>query len=295
MNYYGIDIGGTTVKLGLFDETGLVEKWEIPTDKSDEGKNIIPSIVRSLRGQQAAAAVIGVPGAVLRNGTVNRCVNLGWDVCRPGDQFTMLTGIPCRMINDANAAAMGEYWMGSGAGFHSALTITLGTGIGAGFVMESTLIAGAHGAAGEMGHICVKPDEPEACSCGRHGCLEQYGSATGISRLARLAGLGELTAKDVFDRAAAGDPAADAVVEKACDYLGRGIATACAVVDPEAVVIGGGVAKAGEPFRERLEKAFQRYAFHACMDTRILLAKLGNDAGIYGCARMAMGIEADVT
>lgn len=285
--FYGIDVGGTTVKLGLFSETELLEKWEIPTDHTNSGANIVRDIARSLRGP-ADGAAIGVPGAVLRDGTVNRCVNLGWGVCRPGDEFTALTGIPCRMANDANIAAMGEQWQGGGEGFASILLVTLGTGVGGGLIHHGHIITGAHGAAAEIGHICVEPTEAETCGCGNRGCLEQYCSATGISRLAKRAGLGDITAKDVFDRAAAGDADALAVADLACDYLGRGIAACCAVIDPEAVVLGGGVSKAGEFLRVRVEEAFRKYAFHACRETQIRLATLGNDAGIFGAARLAM-------
>ena len=275
------------VKIGRFEDETLLDKWEVPTDTAENGKNIIADIVRSLP-ERADGAAIGVPGAVLPDGTVNRCVNLGWGVCRPGDEFTALSGIPCRMANDANAAALGEQWRGGGVGYGSILMVTLGTGVGGGIVYGGELLTGAHGAGGEIGHICVVPTEEEACTCGNHGCLEQYCSATGIARLARKAGLGELTAKDVFDRAGAGDPVALSVVETACDLLGRGIAASCAVFDPEAVVLGGGVSKAGEFLRIRVEQAFRRYAFHACRETRICLATLGNDAGIYGMARLAM-------
>lgn len=285
--YYGIDVGGTTVKLGLFDETGLLEKWEIPTDKTNNGKNIIPDIVRSLPGP-ADGASIGVPGAVLSDGTVNRCVNLGWGVCRPGDEFTALSGIPCRMCNDANGAALGEQWLGGGVGYSNVLMVTLGTGVGSGAVLNGRLVVGAHGAAGEVGHICVVPTEEEECGCGNHGCLEQYCSATGISRLARKAGLGDLTAKEVFDLAGENDAVALSVVDTASDLLGRGIAAACTIFDPDAVVLGGGVSRAGEFLRIRVETAFRKYAFHACRETRICLATLGNDAGIYGNARLAM-------
>ena len=285
--YYGIDVGGTTVKIGYFSETELLEKWEIPTDKSDGGRNIISDIARSLRGA-ADGAAIGVPGAVLADGTVNHCVNLGWGVCRPGDEFTALTGIPCRMCNDANAAAFGEQWQGGGVGFSSILLVTLGTGVGGGLTIGERIVIGAHGACGEIGHINVEHNETEPCNCGRCGCLEQYCSATGISRLARKAGLGSFTSKEIFDMAAEGSELAVAVVDQACDYLGRGLAAACTVTDPDAIVIGGGVSRAGEFLRLRVEAAFQKYAFHACRETVIGLANLGNDAGMYGCARLAM-------
>lgn len=285
--YYGIDIGGTTVKIGLFSREGLLNKWEIPTDRQDNGKNIVRDIAASLPGS-ATGAAMGVPGAVLPDGTVNKCINLGWDICRPGAEFEALTGIPCRICNDANAAAMGEQWQGGGRGFGSILLVTLGTGVGAGVVQEGALLSGCHGAAGELGHICMDPHEPDLCSCGNRGCLEQYCSASGIVRLARMAGLGAITAKDVFQLAASGHEAAMTVVDKACDILGRGLAAACCTLDPDAIVLGGGVSKAGELLRSKVETAFQTYAFHACRGTEIRLAMLGNDAGIFGAAKLAM-------
>lgn len=284
--FYGIDLGGTTVKLGLFSGKTLLRKWEIPTDISNGGKNIISDIVRSLP-ETADGAAIGVPGAVLPDGTVNRCVNLGWGVCRPGDEFTALTGIPCSMCNDANAAAVGEQWQGGGREYESILLATIGTGVGGGIVFGGHLIQGAHGAGAEIGHICVEPAETEPCTCGNKGCLEHYCSATGIARMAEKAGLGRLTAKDVFDLARSGDAVALSVVDRACDILGRGLAAACAVIDPEAIVLGGGVSRAGEFLRVRVESAFRKYAFHACRETAVCLAQLGNDAGIYGAARLA--------
>lgn len=285
--YLGIDVGGTSIKLGLFSESGLLEKWEIPTDVTDNGKNIVRDIVQSLPGG-ADAACIGVPGAVLYDGTVDRCVNLGWGICRPSDEFESLTGITCWVANDANAAALGEQWLGGGAEARTILLVTLGTGVGGGLVQNGRLISGAHGAAGEIGHMCVCPEETETCGCGNRGCLEQYCSATGIARLARKAGLGDISAKEVFDRAQEGEEAALAVADEACDLLGRGIAIACTVFDPDTVVLGGGVSRAGEFLRLRVEDAFMRYAFHACKGTKIRLAMLGNDAGIYGNARQAM-------
>lgn len=286
-NYYGIDIGGTTVKIGRFTPEGLAEKWEIPTDTAENGKNILRDIAAALP-EPGAGAAMGVPGAVLADGTVNRCINLGWGVCRPGETFEALTGIPCRVGNDANLAALGEQWLGSGMGFQNVLLVTLGTGVGAGVVQNGRLLPGCHGAAGELGHICMDPEETEPCSCGNFGCLEQYCSATGIVRLAAKAGLCERSAKEVFDLAEAGNKTAMAVVNKACAYLGRGLAAACCVLDPEIILLGGGVSRAGELLRLKVETAFQTYAFHACRETRIRLAALGNDAGIFGAARLAM-------
>ncbi len=286
--YYGIDIGGTTVKVGLFEGETLLEKWSVPTVTADGGRHIIPDIAASLRGP-AAGAALAVPGAVLPDGTVNRCVNLGWGVCRPTDEFTALTGIPCKVLNDANAAALGEQRLGGGKGFESVLFVALGTGVGAGVVLDGKLRVGARGTAGEIGHLCWDPTDTAAkCSCGRTGCLEQYCSATGIVRLAAQAGVEGLSCKQIMDGAAAGDARLAAVADKACDILGWGIAGACAIVDPAAVVLGGGVALAGEYLRSRVQAAFEKYAFHACLGTEIRLATLGSDAGMIGTALYAM-------
>ena len=287
--YYGIDVGGTTVKIGLVEGGVLLDKWSVPTDTSDSGSNIIRDIVRSLPGP-AAGAAMAVPGAVLPDGTVNRCVNLGWGVCKPTEEFTALSGIPCRVLNDANAAALAEQRLGGGKGFESILFVALGTGVGAGVVLDGKVRNGARGAAGELGHLCLDPnDTAAACTCGHYGCVEQYASATGITRLAALAGFPDLDCKQVMDAAAAGDDRLEAVVDKACDALGRGIAGACAVIDPEAVVLGGGVAQAGDYLRLKVQNAFDRYCFHACLGTEIRLATLGSDAGMLGTALYAMG------
>lgn len=285
--YYGIDIGGTSIKISRFTPEGLAKKWSIPTDRRDSGRNILSDIASCLSGN-ATAAALAVPGAVLPDGTVNRCINLGWGLCRPGEELEARTGIPCRVLNDANAAALGEHWKGRGQGYSSLLMVTLGTGVGTGIVQNGILLAGAHGAAGELGHMCMDPLEPTPCTCGRRGCLEQYCSASGITAIAAQAGLFVKNAREVFTLAAAGNTAATTVVDKACDTLGRGLAIACCALDPEIILLGGGVSLAGEALRARTEAAFRAYAFHAHRDTPILLAGLGNDAGIYGAAKLAM-------
>jgi len=287
--YYGIDVGGTAVKIGRFNGETLLERFEFPTDVSDGGRRILSNIAAALRKPgDAAGAGLGVPGPVLPDGTVNRCVNLGWGVCNPARDLAMLTGLPVRACNDADAAALGEQWLGAGRGFADILLVTLGTGVGSGCVTGGKLLFGGHGAAGELGHLCMNPDETRLCSCGNRGCLEQYVGAPGITVLAKESGMGEITAREIFARAERGDKTALFVVDRVCNVLGRGIASACAVLDPEAVVLGGGVSGAGELLRAGVEKYFQKYAFHACRDTKILLAELGGDAGIYGCARLAM-------
>lgn len=286
MIHYGVDVGGTTTKIGRFENGHLAEKMEIPTDTRKGGRNILPDIARALG--PASGIGLAVPGPVTANGVVNGCVNLGWGIFSPGRVLQELTGVPVLCCNDANAAALGEQWQGGGQGFEDILMVTLGTGVGAGLVFGGRLRPGAHGAAGELGHLCVEPEESLSCACGRRGCLEQYAGATGLCRLAKEAGLGGLSSKELFDRAKSGDAPALAVVDKACRRLGQGLAMACCVFDPEAIVLGGGVSLAGEFLRRRVEDWFRQYAFHACRDTSILLASLGSDAGIFGAARLVM-------
>lgn len=287
MIVYGIDVGGTTIKIGRFQDGLLTEKKEIPTDTRDNGRNILPDIAKNLG--PADGAGLALPGPVMNEQDLNGCVNLGWwGLRRPGDELCALTGIPTKCLNDANAAALGEQWQGGGQGYEDVLLVTLGTGVGAGFVLDGRLYSGSHGAACELGHLCMDPTETLSCSCGNRGCLEQYASATGFVRLAREAGLNTVSAESLFEKAKAGDETALAVVDRACGILGRGLAMAGCALDPEAIVLGGGVSRAGEFLRWRVEAAFQKHVFHACRGTRILLATLGNDAGIYGAARLAM-------
>ncbi len=298
----GIDIGGTTAKLGLFaaDTGNLTEQWEIPTRREEEGRYILPDIAASLREvlirlsiplSRIRGAGLGIPGPVLEERIVNRGTNLGWgrfDVCAA---FRELSGISrVKAGNDANVAALGEARKGGAAGYRSAVLITLGTGIGAGIILNGQIISGANGAAGEIGHFHVRDGEPEACGCGLHGCLEQYASATGLVRLARQGGADfpVLTAKTVMDRAKAGDPACLSAVAEAAELLGDAMARISAVVDPEIFLIGGGVSQAGEFLFSRIRSAYRARAFHPSRDTIIRPAELGPQAGIYGAAHLIL-------
>ena len=306
---FGIDLGGTTCKLGLFRTDGtLIEKWEIPTDTTENGENIIPDIVESVRTkmqehrieeEEVLGVGIGVPGAVNAQGVVNRCINLGWGVVPVAEKLEALLGVPAYAANDANVAALGEAWKGSGSGYSSIAMITLGTGIGGGVVLDGRIWNGFHGAAGEFGHIVVNPEEEEACNCGNHGCIEQYASATGIVRQAKkwleessqesvLRKETDLTAKCVFDAAKAGDPLAKRIAEEVCSMLGRVIGTICNVINPEAVIIGGGVSRAGDILLDLVQEGFQSSVFHASRETEIRLASLGNDAGIFGAMKLLL-------
>lgn len=300
MNTYviGADIGGTTVKLGLFDsgET-LLEKWEIPTRTEHGGGAILPDIAASIREKLAEKAIghrqvlgigICVPGPVDEHCVVNKCVNLGWGVFNIASELSALTGFPVKAGNDANVATLGEYWKGGGQGCNNMIFATLGTGVGGGIVVEGQLLYGAHGSGAEIGHVVLNRNETAVCGCGKRGCAEQYCSATGVVRLAGLHGMHGVSCKDVFDGAKAGDPVALAVMEEYYEYLGEFLGSLCSVIDPEVVVLGGGVSKAGEMLITGMEPYFHKYVFHAASGTRFALASLGNDAGAYGAFKLAL-------
>lgn len=302
---FGVDVGGTTIKMGLFDHQGeLLEKWEIKTNTEHGGASILDDIAREIEQkiqqrqipkEEVAGIGLGVPGPVKADGTVVKCINLGWGVFNVEEALQEKTGLAVRSGNDANVAALGEMWKGGGSGCKNLLLVTLGTGVGGGIIIEGKMLSGSNGAGGEIGHVMVNEDEPEMCNCGKKGCLEQYASATGIVRMAKkaLAGYAKqtslkeneaFTAKDIFDAAKNGDAFASEQVEEMCKILGTAIANVACVVNPEIIVIGGGVSKAGAILTDGIEKHFQERTFHACRNAKFALAKLGNDAGIYGAA-----------
>ena len=307
----GVYVGGTTVKIGIFRTSGdLLLKWEIVTDKKDGGRNILPDIADSIKSMLSNKGIsldeiqgvgIGIPGAILNRSIVNRAVNLGWDVVPVKDQLEQVFDGKINVLvgNDANVAALGEMWQGGGKGFKDIVMVTLGTGVGGGIIINEQILDGTFGAAGEIGHMPVNPQETRVCGCGKKGHLEQYASATGIANTAKavvsstkeeteLKGLDSITAKDVFDAAKRGDKVALEIVDYTAEILGRGLAMVAAVVDPQAFVIGGGVSKAGPILTDSIQKYYRKYAFHASEDTKFVLATLGNDAGIYGAVRMVL-------
>ena len=304
---FGIDLGGTTVKLAFFREDGeMLDKWEIPTDKTQGGSRILPDIAAAVNGyikqhhiahRDLLGLGIGVPGPVRPDGTVNGCVNLGWGNVRVEKELEALTGLPVKAGNDASVAALGECWKGGGAGCQNMIFATLGTGVGGGIVVDGKVVHGTFGAGGEIGHITLVPGETEACNCGRRGCAEQYCSATGIVRLAKkaletgestLSGKEDLTCKDLFDAAQAGDALANRVLEQVYDLLGQLFATLACVTDPQIIVLGGGVSKAGQVLLDGVGRAYGKHCFHATGKTRFALATLGNDAGAYGAFRLVL-------
>ncbi len=302
--YFGVDVGGTTIKLGLFTDTGaLKEKWEIPTRLEEKGSHILSDIVESIeevREKQRChikGIGVGIPGPVTDDGVVLKCANLGWGVFSAKNELAGLTGVGnVKVGNDANIAALGEMWKGGGVGYDSIVMVTLGTGVGGGIIQQGKILTGSTGAGGEIGHIKVNMDETEVCGCGHRGCLEQYASATGIVNLAKrglpgdscLDGAEEITAKTIFDGAKAKDAYCLKVVDTFGRYLGMALSNVANVIDPEAFVIGGGVSKAGNIILEVVEKYYNENAMFALQNKQFHLAKLGNDAGIYGAVRMVM-------
>lgn len=306
---FGIDVGGTSVKCALFYTDGtVVEKWEVKTRTENNGEHILPDIAESILAKAEAAGIdkaevegigIGLPGPIEENGEIACAVNLHWGRKNIEKELGDLTGMAVKAGNDANVAALGEMWKGGGQGSKNMILATLGTGVGGGIIVNEKIVTGAHGAGGEIGHAPVNPEEEVACNCGNKGCLEQYASATGIANLAKkalknsekdsvLRGKESVTAKDVFDAYKEQDALAAEIVEEFADYLGRALAMFSCVTDPDVIVLGGGVSKAGQVLIDCVEKQYKKYAFTPCKGTPIKLATLGNDAGIYGAAKLIL-------
>ncbi|MSS62764.1 ROK family glucokinase [Velocimicrobium porci] len=306
----GVDIGGTSVKIGIFTTEGIIQKkWEIPTRKEESGIHILEDVALSIQhtvsemklGMEEIIGIgIGVPGPVVNEKKVIQCVNLGWENVEVADKMKELTGIEnIKVANDANVAALGEMWKGGGEGYKSIVMVTLGTGVGGGIIADGKILTGSNGAAGEIGHVTVNPSETVVCNCDKRGCLEQYASATGIVRETKkalehtdkdtvLKKAEHLSAKMIFDAAKAGDEFAKEMVENLGYYLGLALGTVAQVVDPEAFVIGGGVSRAGDILIKTIERYYDKYVMMALKNKTFCLATLGNDAGIYGSAKLIL-------
>lgn len=307
---FGVDIGGTTVKIGLFSTKGeLLDKWEIVTRKDEGGSLILSDVAKAIEDKLIELKVskddvsgigLGVPGPITEDGRVLKCVNLGWGVFNVAEEVTKLTGIEnVKVGNDANVAALGEMWKGGGRGYKNMVMVTLGTGVGGGIIINGKILAGSNGAAGEIGHLTVNYDEEETCGCGKKGCLEQFASATGIVKEAnrllfesdkpsKLRDIQYLSAKAIFDTAKEGDELANVLVDELGRYLGLACSHIAAVVDPQAFVIGGGVSKAGTILTDVIKKYYESNVMFALKGKVFELAQLGNDAGIYGCTKMVV-------
>lgn len=309
MNYcFGVDIGGTTVKMGLFTFNGeIVDKWEIETKTQNEGVQILPDVAKAIKDKMEEKKIqtedilgigVGVPAPVSEEGIVNGSANLGWKYKEVRNELEELTGIQVKVENDANVAALGEMWKGGGQGHKNMIMVTLGTGVGGGIIVKGRIVSGAHGAGGEIGHMCVNYQEEEACGCGSRGCLEQYASATGIVRMAKkklnettketCLDAKDLSAKSLFDAVKAGDEVAGEIAEAFGRCLGYALANLATILDPAVVVIGGGVSKAGEILLSLVERHFAERAFFANQKVKFALAELGNDAGICGAAKLIL-------
>lgn len=304
---FGVDIGGTFIKLGLFTAEGeLLEKWQINTRRENNSEHILPDIAEALENklsekniskEEVAGIGFGTPGPVTEDGVAVCPANLDWVNKPVAKELSELTGLPCKGGNDVNVAGLGEMWRGGAKGYKNVVVVPIGTGVGAAIICNGQIITGAKGAAGEVGHIHVDDEIEQACGCGAVGCVEQFSSATGLVRMAKkvlqeteratvLRNLEEITAKDVIDAAKAGDQAADEIFDKFCDYLGYSLAATAAVIDPEIFIIGGGVSKAGQVLVDRVQAYFKKYVWPGCRNIKFALAELGNNAGIYGAASM---------
>jgi glucokinase len=311
----GVDLGGTTIKMALIDDEGkMIDKWAIVTNTIDNGKHIATEISTSilkkmkqfnLERSTVRGIGVGAPGFInMDTGFIYQAVNIGWKDYPFKDELEALIGLPVVLDNDANVAALGEMWLGAGLGAKNLICVTLGTGVGGGIICDGEILHGVSGMAGEIGHITVIPNDGAACNCGKTGCLETVSSATGIRRMALDAldyndsvsilrdlfeSKGDITAEDVFNCAAKKDPLSSTVAEKAAYYLGFALGALAVTINPEKIVIGGGVSHAGDTLIEPLTKYFKQFSlprvFEACT---IDIAKLGNDAGVIGAAWLCM-------
>ncbi|MBR5468478.1 MAG: ROK family protein [Firmicutes bacterium] len=294
--YLGIDIGGMSVKFGLFDENiNLIEKWYVETNTNNNGKYILYEIAEEIKAKQKEYEIIaigaGVPGPVDSKGIVKECVNIGWGETDVKVELESMTGIKTTVLNDANAAALGE----NSEKYNSMVFVTIGTGVGGGIVFDGKVLTGFGGAAGEIGHITVNPAESEKCTCGKSGCLEQYSSATAIKKYAdKLIADGtetmlkeNFTVKDIFEGVEKGDALCKMVVRRASVYLGMALSNIACTINPEVFLIGGGVSRAGDTLLNPVKEYFKKFAFPEVKDTPIVIAEIGNDAGMYGAAKAA--------
>ncbi|WMJ83619.1 ROK family glucokinase [Oscillospiraceae bacterium LTW-04] len=304
---FGVDIGGTSVKMGLFSvESGLLEKWQIPSHTDGDSAAMLAEIADSILKKTAEKGItpadvcgvgVGAPGPVDAQGVVHGCVNLGWGEVALKTDLEALCGFVVRAENDANVAALGELWQGSAKDCDSMVLLTLGTGVGGAVILGGRLLKGAHGCAGEVGHIAVCPDETVPCSCGRRGCLEQYASASGLVRLAKkivdsgtestLVGQ-QVTAEEIFLAAQSNDVAALLAIDCLAKFLGGALADIAAVCDPQVIVIGGGLSQAGELLCATVTRHYRSMAFGDMANTPIKIATLQNDAGIWGAAGLLL-------
>lgn len=310
----GIDLGGTTAKLAILSQEGeVLEKWSVVTNTLENGKHIVPDIINSIKNHLALYHLstidflgigMGTPGKVdVEACTVIGAYNLGWTgLQKIGQEFKEAFNLPFFIGNDANVAALGEQWKGAGKGNRDVVMFTLGTGVGGGIVANGQLVTGEGGAAGEIGHLTVDTTDSFDCTCGKKGCLESVASATGIINLAHrfsntyegesqikatIDNGDEVTSKDIFGAAESGDYFANMIVDQFTSYLGLAVSHITNTLSPSHIVIGGGVSAAGDFLRRKIEVQAKKYIFPQIRETcQLVLAELGNDAGVIGAAQL---------
>lgn len=315
----GIDVGGTTIKIGLIKDQGeILKQWSIATNKANQGSRIVPDIIESIQAQLKSMAIdhttirgigMGSPGAVDRNmGTVSGAYNLNWENTQPiKARFEDAFGLPFYLDNDANVAALGEKWQGSGDNLANVVFITLGTGVGGGIVVHNDLVTGTHGCAGEIGHLHVTDNPVFQCTCGNQGCLESVASATGMLHLSKdlaqkfseksalkkkILSESTLMVKEVFDEARQQEPLALLILNTFSAYIGLACSHIANILDPDRIIIGGGIAAAGELLLSAINENYERHVFPKAKDKEVLtLATLGNDAGILGAAYLVLSSQ----
>lgn len=315
----GIDIGGTFIKIGILNESGdILHKWSIETNKDNKGINIVKDIWESINyklselnlGNEIIGIGVGAPGFINRKtGVVYEAVNIGWVNYELEKQLKEYSNCPVFVENDANLAALGENWRGGGNQAKDLIVLTLGTGVGSGIIVNGEIVSGTNGTAGEIGHISIDPNG-YLCNCGHIGCLDTIASGTGIVNQA-IKCINEnsksplaayyldrhfLDAKDVFYLASKGDELCISIIQKVADAIGNVLAHTATVTNPSKIIIGGGVAKAGDQLLNAIKYSFGKYSLpriYKCCE--IKTAKLGNDAGIIGAAYLVIHQTQDIT
>lgn len=316
----GVDVGGTTVKIGIISEEGnILDKWEIPTNKADNGAFILTDIwnsinekitTKQLQKDEITGIGVGAPGFIEEEtGNVYEAVNIGWKDIEMARELKDISGLPVFVQNDANIAVLGENWKGAGNQAKNLIAITLGTGVGGGIIANGSILNGENGTAGEIGHVTVEP-EGYPCNCGRNGCLETIASATGMVHQATRAieqhpnstlklfyeQNEKVTTKDIFDLAHKGDTVCKDIIAYTADVLGLVIANLAMQINPSKILIGGGVSKAGDQFINMIENSFRNYCLKRVSDVcNLTVAQLGNDAGIIGAAFLVKQKVEDIT
>ena len=312
---FAADLGGTHLRAATVDRQGKIQfRFKQHTPQATDATAIVDAIVAAVHecerqssdSDRISAASLVVPGTVnVEEGAVVKAPNLP---CLDGfplaGALTEQLGLPAFLENDANAAAVGEMWRGAAIGCKTIICVTLGTGVGGGIILDGKLWRGVDGAAAEIGHMCVDPFGGVACTCGSRGCLEVFASATAIVRMTReasprypdsmLQGREDLTAETIFAAGTAGDELALGIFRRMGVYLGIGLANLINILNPEMIVIGGGVVNGWDLFEKHMHEQVEERAFPLlAARVKIVRAKCGDDAGLLGAARLALKGEED--